>query len=170
MVWRSGRRIYRRRVSQAAPLYYAQAVTQLVMPLKCPPAFLECGGMQRNVLIRTFAALRFITGIAAWLAPSTTGRLMGLSSGRDQPFTTQLFGSRELTLAVAITDAASPRLQKRALQLGLLTDVLDVIAAVRGVRARTLSTTGAVVAGGGAALFAGLGVASLNARDHSAVR
>ncbi|WP_234815826.1 hypothetical protein [Mycolicibacterium boenickei] len=92
---------------------------------------------------------------------------MGLSAGRDQPLTTQLFGSRELTLAVAITDTASPRLQTRALQLGLLTDLLDVIAAVRGIRARTLSTTGAVVAGGGAALFAGLGVAALTSREQS---
>lgn len=117
--------------------------------------------MQRSVLIRTFAGLRFATGIAAWLAPNSTGRLIGLNAGRDQPFTTQLFGSRELTLAVAITDVASPRLQTRALQLGLLTDVLDVIAAVRGVRARTLSSTGAIVAGGGAALFAGMGVAAL---------
>ena len=126
--------------------------------------------LQHSALIRTFAALRFTTGIAAWLAPDTTGRLIGLSSGRDQPFTTQLFGSRELTLAVAITDAASPRLRTRALQLGLLTDVLDVIAAVRGVRARTLSSTGAIVAGGGAALFAGLGVAALNIQEQSAVR
>lgn len=122
------------------------------------------------MLIGTLAALRFTTGIAAWMVPNTAGRLIGLSSGHDQPFTTQLFGSRELTLAVAITDAASPRLQERALQLGLLTDVLDVIAAVRGVRARTLSATGAIVAGGGAALFAGLGVAALNAQGQSAVR
>ncbi|MCP3811481.1 hypothetical protein ACP6C7_20955 [Mycolicibacterium septicum] len=125
--------------------------------------------MNRNVLIRIFAALRFTTGIAAWLAPNTTGRLIGLNSGRDQPLTTQLFGSRELTLAVAITDTASPRLQTRALQLGLLTDLLDVIAAVRGVRARTLSATGAILAGGGAALFAGLGVAALRGRAQSAV-
>ncbi|MDF3335899.1 hypothetical protein P3H80_00615 [Mycolicibacterium septicum] len=125
--------------------------------------------MNRNVLIRIFAALRFTTGIAAWLAPNTTGRLIGLNSGRDQPLTTQLFGSRELTLAVAITDTASPRLQTRALQLGLLTDLLDVIAAVRGVRARTLSASGAILAGGGAALFAGLGVAALRGRAQSAV-
>ena len=125
--------------------------------------------MQRRVLIRTFAALRFTTGIAAWIAPNPTGRLIGLNAGRDQPFTTQLFGSRELTLAVAITDAASPRLQTRALQLGLLTDALDVIAAVRGVRARTLSPTGAIVAGGGAALFAGLGVAALRTAEQLAV-
>lgn len=95
--------------------------------------------------------------------------MIGLNAGRDQPFTTQLFGSRELTLAVAITDAASPRLQTRALQLGLLTDALDVIAAVRGVRARTLSSTGVIVAGGGAALFAGLGVAALRPAEQPAV-
>jgi hypothetical protein len=118
--------------------------------------------MNNKALINTFAALRFATGVAAWTAPNTTGRLIGLSTGRDQPFTTELFGSRELTLALAITDSASPRLRTRALQLGLLTDVLDVVAAVRGIRARTLSSTGAVVAGGGAALFAGLGLAALS--------
>ncbi|CRZ17282.1 hypothetical protein [Mycolicibacterium neworleansense] len=117
---------------------------------------------RNSALIRTFFALRFATGVAAWLAPNKTGRLMGLNAGRDQPFTTQLFGSRELTLALAITDSASPRLRTRALQMGLLTDLLDAVAAVRGVRARTLSPTGAIVAGGGAALFAGLGVAALN--------
>lgn len=115
-----------------------------------------------SALIRTFFALRFTTGVAAWLAPNKTGRLIGLNAGRDQPFTTQLFGSRELTLALAITDSGSPSLRTRALQMGLLTDLLDVVAAVRGVRARTLSPTGAIVAGGGAALFAGLGVAALN--------
>ncbi|MHA3021174.1 hypothetical protein ACXPWS_13045 [Mycobacterium sp. BMJ-28] len=67
-----------------------------------------------------------------------------------------------LTLALAITDPASSRLRTRALQLGLLTDTLDVVAAVRGIRARTLSPTGAILAGGGAALFAGLGLAALN--------
>lgn len=118
-------------------------------------------------LIRTFAALRFTTGAAAWLAPNTTGRVMGLSSGRDQPFTTQLFGSRELTLALAITDPVSPQLRSFALRLGLLTDVLDVVAAVRGIRADTLSRTGAVIAGGGAALFAGLGIAAMNGQRHS---
>ncbi|BBY26988.1 hypothetical protein GCM10023114_52580 [Mycolicibacterium sediminis] len=124
---------------------------------------------QYTALVRIFAALRFATGAAAWLAPRRTGRLMGLSTGRDQPMTTQLFGSRELTLAVAITETTSPRLRTRALQLGLLTDVLDVMAAVRGRRAQTLSATGAIVAGGGAALFAGLGVAALTARDDSTI-
>jgi len=33
-----------------------------------------------------------------------------LSAGRDQPFTTQLFESRGLMLALAITDFASPQL------------------------------------------------------------
>lgn len=121
-----------------------------------------------KALINTFAALRFATGAAAWLAPNKTGRLMGLSAGRDQPFTTQLFGSRELTLALAIVEPVSPQLRTFALRLGMLTDTLDVIAAVRGVRAHTLSRTGAFVAGGGAALFAGLGIAAMNTQSHPA--
>ena len=57
-----------------------------------------------------------------------------LGSDGQQPFTTQLFGSRELTLAMAIMDT-SPELRTRALQLGLLVDSLDVLAAVGGVSA-----------------------------------
>lgn len=118
-------------------------------------------------LIPTFAALRFATGAAAWIAPDKSARLLGLGTDRQQPLTTQLFGSRELTLALAITDDASPQLRTRALQLGLLVDTLDIIAAIRGIRARTLSPSGAIVTGGGAALFAGLGVAALGARKHT---
>ena len=117
-----------------------------------------------SALIPTFAALRFATGAAAWLAPDKTARLLGLGSDHQQPFTTQLFGSRELTLALAITDPASPQLRTRALQLGLFADTLDIIAALRGIRRHTLSPAGAILAGGGAALFAGLGLAALAAQ------
>ena len=117
-----------------------------------------------SALIPTFAALRFATGVAAWLAPDKTARLLGLGSDHQQPFTTQLFGSRELTLALAITDPASPQLRTRALQLGLFADTLDIIAALRGIRRHTLSPAGAILAGGGATLFAGLGLAALAAQ------
>ncbi|KAA1430790.1 hypothetical protein [Mycolicibacter arupensis] len=120
-----------------------------------------------TVLIPVFAALRFATGVGAWLAPDKMARLLGLGSDRQQPFTTQLFGSRELTLAMAITDTASPRLRTRALQLGLLADTLDVIAALQGVRRHTLSPRGAILAGGGAALFGGLGLAALTAQRRA---
>jgi hypothetical protein len=121
-----------------------------------------------SALIPTFAALRFATGVGAWVAPDKAARLFGLGSD-DQPFTTQLFGSRELTLAMAITDTASPQLRTRALQLGLLADTLDIIAALRGIRGHTLSPAGAILTGGGAALFAGLGVAALAAQRRATV-
>ena len=117
-----------------------------------------------SALIPIFAALRLATGISAWVVPDKAARLFGLGFRHQQPFTTQLFGSRELTLALAITDTASPQLRTRALQLGLLADALDVIAALRGIRRGTLSPTGAIVTGGGAALFAGLGIAALAAQ------
>lgn len=113
-----------------------------------------------TVLIPTFAALRFATGVTAWAAPAKAARLFGLATGTQQPFITQLFGSRELTLALAVTDA-SPRLRARALQLGLLTDALDVVAALRGIQRQTLPPAGALITGGGAALFLGLGLAAL---------
>jgi hypothetical protein len=124
----------------------------------------------KRALILTFAALRFTTGAAAWLAPNKTARLLGLGSKHQQPFTAQLFGSRELTLALAITDSASPQLRHRALQLGLLVDALDVIAAVGGIRRGTLPTRAAVLTGGGAALFAGLGLAGLTSPTRDRAR
>jgi hypothetical protein len=122
-----------------------------------------------SALIPTFAALRFATGVGAWVAPGKAARLFGLGSDHQQPFTTQRFGSRELTLAMAITDTASPQLRARALQLGLLADTLDIIAALRGIRGHTLSPAGAILTGGGAALFAGLGVAALAAQRRATV-
>ncbi|ASW84252.1 MULTISPECIES: hypothetical protein [Mycobacterium] len=113
-----------------------------------------------SALIPTFAALRFATGVAAWAVPARAARLFGLASARQQPFITQLFGSRELTLALAVTDP-SQQLRTRALQLGLLTDALDIVAALRGVQRQTLPPAGAIVTGGGAALFLGLGLAAL---------
>jgi hypothetical protein len=120
-----------------------------------------------SALIPTFAALRFTTGVGAWVVPDKAARLLGLGSDNQQPFTTQLFGSRELTLAIAIMGTASPQLRTRALQLGLLADTLDIIAALRGIRRHTLSPTGAILTGGGAALFAGLGVAALAAQRRA---
>jgi hypothetical protein len=121
-----------------------------------------------SALIPTFTALRFATGVAAWAAPARAARLFGLASGNQQPFITQLFGSRELTLALAVTDA-SPRLRTRTLQLGLLTDALDIIAALRGIRRETLPPASAIVTGGGAALFLGLGLAALADQKRTGV-
>lgn len=121
-----------------------------------------------GALIPTFAALRFATGVAAWAAPKTAARLFGLASAKHQPFITQLFGSRELTLALAVTDP-SPQLCQRALQLGVLTDALDIVAALRGIRHQTLPPAGAIVTGGGAALFLGMGLAALANQKRAAV-
>jgi hypothetical protein len=63
---------------------------------------------------------------------------------------------------------ASPPLRTRALQLGLIVDVLDVLAAVDGVRRHRLSATGTIVAGGGAALFAVLGTMAISGERRAA--
>ena len=49
-----------------------------------------------SALIPTFAALRFATGVGAWVAPDKAARLFGLGSDHQQPFITQVFGSRKL--------------------------------------------------------------------------
>lgn len=113
-----------------------------------------------SALIPTFAALRFATGVASWAAPIRAARLFGLGSA-NQPLLAQLFGSRELTLALAVADPASPRLRTRALQLGLLADALDIVAVLRGLRRATLRPVGAIVTGGGAAVFLGMGLTAL---------
>jgi hypothetical protein len=86
---------------------------------------------------------------------------MGLGTDQ-QPLTAQLFGSRELTLAVSVAASTTPALHVRALQLGVLVDALDVLATMRGIKAGTLATRGVLVSGGGAMLFAAMGIAALN--------
>lgn len=119
-----------------------------------------------SMLIAAFAAMRFAVGAGSWLAPAASARFFGLGSENQQPFITQLFGSRDLALAIAITDTTSPQLRTRALQLGVLADTLDTIAALRGISRHTLSTRGAILGGGGAVFFAGLGLAALAAQEH----
>ncbi|CAM3194751.1 hypothetical protein MYCO108962_05470 [Mycobacterium colombiense] len=121
-----------------------------------------------SALIPTFAALRFATGVASWAAPIRAARLFGLGSAKQQPLLTQLFASRELTLAVAVADPASPRLRTRALQLGLLTDALDIVATLRGLRSETLRPVGAIVTGGGAAVFLAMGLTALANQKRAA--
>ncbi|KBZ59345.1 hypothetical protein [Mycobacterium colombiense] len=121
-----------------------------------------------SALIPTFAALRFATGVASWAAPIRAARLFGLGSAKQQPLLTQLFASRELTLAVAVADPASPRLRTRALQLGLLTDALDIVATLRGLRSETLRPVGAIVTGGGAAVFLAMGLTALANQKRTA--
>jgi hypothetical protein len=120
-----------------------------------------------SALIPTFAALRFATGAASWVAPTRAAHLFGLGSA-SQPLLTQLFGSRELTLALAVADPASPQLRTRALQLGLLTDALDIVATLRGIRHQTLRPIGAIVTGGGAAVFLGMGLTALANQKRAA--
>ncbi|OSC28373.1 hypothetical protein B8W69_11195 [Mycobacterium vulneris] len=121
-----------------------------------------------SALIPTFAALRFATGVVSWAAPIRAARPFGLGSA-NQPLLTQLFASRELTLALAVADPASPRLRTRALQLGLLTDALDIVATLRGIRHETLRPVGAIVTGGGAAVFLGMGLTALANQKRAAV-
>ncbi|WP_256714863.1 hypothetical protein [Mycobacterium colombiense] len=54
------------------------------------------------------------------------------------------------------------------MQLGLLTDALDIVATLRGIRRQTLRPIGAIVTGGGAAVFLGMGLTALANQKRAA--
>lgn len=92
----------------------------------------------------------------ALLAPSFAGRLFGLRPDPD-PFLARLFGSRELALALGLllVDGADVR---RVALLGAAIDGTDVVSGTVDLLRGQLSTRGAVIGIGGAAVAAALGL------------
>jgi hypothetical protein len=115
----------------------------------------------------TLASLRATVGGAACLSPSLSGRLLGLSDVGDEPrsaLLARMFGVRDVALAAAVAESRiMPR--RRALQVGLACDLADVLSAAIS-RRRGLSLRGTVMMGGGAVVFAVLGLIALQHADQ----
>ena len=113
---------------------------------------------------RTVLAARLGVGAIALLAPGAAARVFGIDPVRYDAFVARLFGSREVALDVALLAADGAQVRQAAL-IGAAVDGVDVVSAAVEVRRGNLSTYGAIVGGGGAALFAALGL--LAARESA---
>ena len=112
------------------------------------------------------SVLRSLVGSGTWVSPAASWRTFGLGTLGDAPGTEligRLFGVRDLALGVAISHPLRD-VRRAALRAGVLCDTVDVVATLVALRRGAPRASGALV-GGGAALFAALGLLAL--RDEA---
>ena len=108
------------------------------------------------------ATLRSLVGAGTWISPASSFRTFGLGALGDDPrgaLIGRLFGVRDLALGRAVRHPSGD-VRRAALQVGVLCDSVDVFASLIAVRRGAPRASGVLV-GGGAALFAVLGLLAL---------
>ncbi|MGQ0631984.1 MAG: hypothetical protein ACT4P1_13175 [Sporichthyaceae bacterium] len=110
-------------------------------------------------LTTVMAAGRIGFGALSWVAPDATNTVSGLR-GPAQPIFSRLFASRDIALGAAVL-AQDPAVRRRALQLGVAVDLLDLVASMIDMRKGRTSTWGKAVLLGGGLGWAGMGLAAL---------
>ena len=108
------------------------------------------------------STLRSLVGTGTWISPSRSLRTFGLGEQGNDPsgeLIGRLFGVRDLALGQAARHPGGD-VRRAALRAGVLCDSVDMVASLLAVRRGAPRVSGALV-GGGAALFAVLGVLAL---------
>ena len=108
------------------------------------------------------SALRSLVGAGTWASPASAWRALRLGELGDDPsaeLVARLFGVRDLALGQAVRHRDG-EVRRPALQVGVLCDSVDVVASLIALR-RGAPRAGVALAGGGAAVFAVLGLAAL---------
>ena len=115
--------------------------------------------MVHSVSRAALGSLRIGVGATSLIAPGFAARLFGLDP-TTSPWVTRLFGSRELALAAALLGAPDADVPAIA-GIGAAIDSADCASSIVEFARGKLSVYTLISGGGGAALFAVLG---LNAR------
>lgn len=79
------------------------------------------------------AAGRIAAGVAAWLAPNLSARLMGMQPSASATLGLRLFGARDVALGVAYLKA-DQKVREKLLTLGMAVDGGDALAALAAGR------------------------------------
>ncbi len=117
--------------------------------------------------VRTvIGALRVGIGLFAWFNPSQTEELFGLAKDptpatSERIVMSRLLGIRELVLGGALLVARHPEAKRLVLQMGIVSDSADAIAAAIGYK-NGISTTGLIRTGGAACFGVLLGAYGLS--------
>ena len=111
--------------------------------------------------------LRCLVGAGTWVRPSASYKTFGLWALEDPSaeLVGRLFGVRDLALGYAARHR-NVEVRHAALRAGVACDSVDVVATLIALRRGAPRASGVLV-GGGAALFAALGLAALN-QDRAA--
>ena len=118
--------------------------------------------MDRDTALKALAALRLSVGVTSWLAPNFGGRLFGMepAANPQAPYLGRLFGIRDAALAVGPL-RAKKKAQDNWIELGIVCDVADAVAAGLGGGKGYLSPATTAMTGGTALAAAALGVVAL---------
>ena len=120
-------------------------------------------------VIKTTAVLRAISGAACLFTPKLVGELFQLSIAPQDMILARLFGVRDAVLggllwtakdAFRTTDATQSEI-RRALWANIITDSVDLCSCLVGLIDGTMSVPSAALVGGGAFVFALLGIVGL---------
>lgn len=122
--------------------------------------------MDKQSASSTLGALRIVIGLVSWVAPNVAGRLFGLDvkNNPQAPYLARLFGIRDLVMGIA-TLTTSGETQASWLRAGVMCDVADTAAALRGGSDGYLPTATTVMLTAPAVAATALGVAALQGGD-----
>jgi hypothetical protein len=89
--------------------------------------------MDRDTALKILGGLRFAVGTSSWATPNFGGKLFGLDpDGNPQaPYFARLFGIRDVALAVGPL-RAKKKAQDNWIELGIMCDAADTVAALLG--------------------------------------
>ena len=117
----------------------------------------------RSKLRTTFGIMRMGVGVISLASPKLTGKIFGLGNiGEDASVAliARLFGIRDFVLGASLVFDTNEVRVKQAALLGVICDSTDVVSTVIETK-RGVQPFGTIAVGGGAALFAAMGAATL---------
>lgn len=115
------------------------------------------------------ARARVALGVAAFAAPTVTGRVMGFGGDADagRTYMTRAFGAREIAFGAGYLLSKGTG-RKAWARLGVLVDSLDTVAGLKSRRALPpLSAAGATAVAAGAAVLGAVAVSKKSSADSS---
>lgn len=123
-----------------------------------------------SLAARVVSTSHTAVGVLSWIAPDVSWRVFGLGrldgTGAAAPSArvmSRLFGVRDVALGLALRHP-DPAVRRAGLQVGLVIDLVDAVASVRGL-AQGAPRGSALGVTAGAALLAGLGAVALGAEN-----
>lgn len=118
--------------------------------------------MDRDTALKILAGIRLAVGVGSWTTPNLSARLFGLDAdGNPQaPYLARLFGVRDVALAVGPLRARR-KAQENWIELGIVCDAADTVAALLGAGKGYLSPRTTAMVAAPAIAATALGVVAL---------
>lgn len=118
--------------------------------------------MDRDTALKALAGLRLAVGITSYAAPNFGGKLFGLEpeANPQAPYLGRLFGIRDVALAIGPL-RAKKKAQNNWIELGIMCDAADAVAAFLGGGKGYLSPTTTAMVAAPAIAATAMGVVAL---------